>query len=48
MVARSASYSLVGAGLAQNEEYLNAVKEHILGMIITTRVQFLIPECLKR
>lgn len=39
---------MVGSRLAQNEEYLKAVKHHILGMIVTTRVQFLIPDCLKR
>jgi len=39
---------MVGERLANNEEYLKAVKEHILGMIMTTRVQFLVPECLKK
>lgn len=39
---------MVGERLANNEEYLQAVKEHILGMIMTTRVQFLIPDCLKK
>lgn len=39
---------MVGARLSQDEEYLKAVKDHILGMIVTTRVQFLIPDCLKR
>ncbi|KAJ5340933.1 Cytochrome P450 [Penicillium brevicompactum] len=48
IVACSGSHSLVGARLAQNEEYLNAVKEHILGMIVTARAQFLIPDYLKR
>ncbi|KAJ5601449.1 Cytochrome P450 [Penicillium lagena] len=48
IVARSGSFALVGERLSQNEEYLKAVKEHILGMIMTTRVQFLVPDCLKR
>ncbi|KAJ5327129.1 Cytochrome P450 [Penicillium brevicompactum] len=48
IVACSGSHSLVGARLAQNQEYLNAVKEHILGMIVTARAQFLIPDYLKR
>jgi hypothetical protein len=39
---------MVGKRLANNEEYLKAVKEHILGMIMTTRVQFLVPDRLKR
>ncbi|KAJ5751825.1 Cytochrome P450 [Penicillium odoratum] len=47
VVARSGSFSLVGEQLAGNEEYLKAVKEHILGMIMTTRLQFLIPDALK-
>ncbi|KAK5995071.1 Cytochrome P450 monooxygenase paxQ [Cladobotryum mycophilum] len=38
---------MVGSRLSQNEEYVKAVKDHILGMIVTTRVQFLIPDCLK-
>ncbi|CAI7570738.1 unnamed protein product [Penicillium manginii] len=48
VVARSGSYAMVGKRLANNEEYLKAVKEHILGMIMTTRVQFLVPDRLKR
>lgn len=48
IVARSGSYAMVGSRLAQDEEYLKAVKDHILGMIVTTRVQFLVPDCLKR
>lgn len=47
VVARSGSFAMVGERLAQDEEYLKAVKDHILGMIMTTRVQFLIPDCLK-
>ncbi|KAJ5834656.1 Cytochrome P450 E-class group I [Penicillium robsamsonii] len=47
IVARSGSFVIVGSRLSQNEEYLKAVKDHILGMIVTTRVQFLIPDCLK-
>lgn len=47
IVARSGSFALVGSRLSQNEEYLKAVKDHILGMIVTTRVQFLVPEFLK-
>ncbi|KAJ5735491.1 Cytochrome P450, partial [Penicillium malachiteum] len=47
LVARSGSFAMVGERLAQDEEYLKAVKDHILGMIMTTRVQFLIPDCLK-
>lgn len=39
---------MVGPRLSQDEEYLKAVKDHILGMIVTTRVQFLVPDCLKR
>lgn len=39
---------MVGSQLSQNEEYPQAVKDHILGMIVTTRVQFLVPDCLKR
>lgn len=39
---------MVGERLAHSEEYLEAAKEHILGMIMTTRVQFLVPDCLKR
>ncbi|KAJ6021873.1 hypothetical protein N7540_007377, partial [Penicillium herquei] len=48
LVACSGSFAMVGERLAQDEEYLKAVKDHILGMIMTTRVQFLIPDCLKR
>ena len=48
IVARSGSFAMVGSRLAQNEEYLKAVKDHILGMIVTTRVQFLLPDCLKQ
>lgn len=48
VVARSGSFAMVGSRLSQDEEYLKAVKDHILGMIVTTRVQFLIPDCLKR
>ncbi|KAJ5667212.1 Cytochrome P450 [Penicillium longicatenatum] len=48
VVARSGSFALVGERLARNDEYLEAVKEHILGMIMTTRVQFLVPDFLKR
>ncbi|KAJ5805578.1 Cytochrome P450 [Penicillium pulvis] len=48
IVARSGSFALVGERLARDEEYLGAVKEHILGMIVTTRVQFLVPDVLKR
>ncbi|KAJ5574298.1 Cytochrome P450 [Penicillium hispanicum] len=48
IVARSGSFAMVGARLAQNDDYLKAVKDHILGMILTTRVQFLVPDCLKR
>lgn len=48
IVARSGSFAIVGPRLAQNDEYLKAVKDHILGMIMTTRVQFLVPDCLKR
>lgn len=48
VVARSGSHAMVGERLANNEEYLKAVKEHILGMIMTTRVQFLVPDWLKR
>lgn len=48
VVARSGSYAMVGERLANNEEYLRAVKEHILGMIMTTRVQFLVPDWLKK
>ncbi|KAJ5095707.1 Cytochrome P450 [Penicillium alfredii] len=48
IVARSGSFAMVGSQLSQNEEYLKAVKDHILGMIMTTRVQFLVPDCLKR
>ncbi|OQE07414.1 hypothetical protein PENVUL_c013G00897 [Penicillium vulpinum] len=47
IVARSGSFALVGSRLSRNEEYLKAVKDHILGMIVTTRVQFLVPDCLK-
>jgi hypothetical protein len=47
IVARSGSFALVGSRLSRNEEYLQAVKDHILGMIVTTRVQFLVPDCLK-
>ncbi|KAJ5500146.1 Cytochrome P450, partial [Penicillium expansum] len=47
IVARSGSFALVGSRLSQNEEYLKAVKDHILGMIVTTRVQFLVPDFLK-
>ncbi|KGO77244.1 Cytochrome P450 [Penicillium italicum] len=47
IVARSGSFALVGLRLSQNEEYLKAVKDHILGMIVTTRVQFLVPDFLK-
>ncbi|KAJ5174872.1 Cytochrome P450 [Penicillium canariense] len=48
IVARSGSFAMVGSRLSQNEDYLKAVKAHILGMIVTTRVQFLVPDCLKR
>ncbi|KAJ6079453.1 hypothetical protein N7467_009206 [Penicillium canescens] len=48
IVARSGSFAMVGSRLSQDEEYLNAVKEHILGMIVTTRVQFMVPDWLKR
>ncbi|KAJ5468154.1 Cytochrome P450 [Penicillium sp. IBT 31633x] len=48
IVAHSGSFAIVGARLSQNEEYLKAVKDHILGMIVTTRVEFLVPDCLKR
>ncbi|KAJ5287680.1 Cytochrome P450 [Penicillium angulare] len=48
VVVRSGSFAMVGERLSQNEEYLKAVKDHILGMIMTTRVQFLIPDCLKK
>ncbi|KAJ5156159.1 Cytochrome P450 [Penicillium capsulatum] len=48
VVVRSGSYSLVGSRLANDEEYLKAVKDHILGMIVTTRVQFMVPDWLKR
>lgn len=48
VVARSGSFAMVGPRLSQDEEYLKAVKDHILGMIVTTRVQFLVPDCLKR
>ena len=48
IVARSGSFAMVGPRLANNEEYLKAVKDHILGMIVTTRVQFMVPDCLKR
>jgi hypothetical protein len=48
IVARSGSFAIVGSRLSQNEEYLEAVKNHILGMIVTTRVQFLVPDWLKR
>ncbi|KAJ6131482.1 Cytochrome P450, partial [Penicillium sp. IBT 18751x] len=48
VVARSGSFAMVGSRLSQDEEYLKAVKDHILGMIVTTRVQFLIPYYLKR
>lgn len=47
IVARSGSFALVGSRLSRDEEYLKAVKDHILGMIVTTRVQFLVPDCLK-
>ncbi|KAJ6138046.1 Cytochrome P450 [Penicillium samsonianum] len=47
IVACSGSFAIVGSRLSRNEEYLKAVKDHILGMIVTTRVQFLIPDCLK-
>lgn len=39
---------MVGSRLSQNEEYIQAVKDHIPGMIVTTRVQFLVPDGLKR
>lgn len=48
IVARSGSFAMVGPRLASDEEYLKAVKDHILGMIVTTRVQFMVPDCLKR
>lgn len=48
IVARSGSFAMVGSRLASDEEYLKAVKDHILGMIVTTRVQFMVPDCLKR
>ncbi|KAJ5389974.1 Cytochrome P450 [Penicillium cataractarum] len=48
IVARSGSFAMVGSRLSQNEEYIQAVKDHILGMIVTTRVQFLVPDGLKR
>ena len=48
IVARSGSFAMVGRQLAHNEEYLKAIKDHILGMIMTTRVQFMVPECLKK
>jgi hypothetical protein len=48
VVARSGSFAMVGSRLSQNEEYIQAVKDHILGMIVTTRVQFLVPDCLKK
>ncbi|KAJ5693214.1 hypothetical protein N7462_002637 [Penicillium macrosclerotiorum] len=48
VVARSGSFAIVGSRLSQDEEYLKAVKDHILGMIVVTRVQFLIPDWLKR
>jgi hypothetical protein len=47
IVARSGSFALVGSRLSRNEEYIKAVKDHILGMIVTTRVQFLVPDRLK-
>ncbi|KAJ5773489.1 Cytochrome P450 [Penicillium paradoxum] len=47
IVARSGSFALVGSRLSQDEEYLKAAKDHILGMIVTARLQFLVPECLK-
>ncbi|KAJ5184992.1 Cytochrome P450 [Penicillium cf. griseofulvum] len=47
IVARSGSFAIIGSRLSRNEEYLKAVKDHILGMIVTTRVQFLVPDCLK-
>ncbi|KAJ6171841.1 Cytochrome P450, partial [Penicillium chermesinum] len=48
IVARIGSLALVGPRLAQDEEYLKAAKDHILGMIVTARVQFLVPNFLKR
>lgn len=48
IVARSGSFAMVGSRLSQDEEYIQAVKDHILGMIVTTRVQFLVPDGLKR
>ncbi|CAP94697.1 Pc18g04730 [Penicillium rubens Wisconsin 54-1255] len=41
------NFALVGSRLSRNEEYIKAVKDHILGMIVTTRVQFLVPDRLK-
>ena len=41
-MARSGSFALVGERLARDEEYLGAVKEHILGMIDTK----LTPKCI--
>ncbi|KAJ5944499.1 Cytochrome P450 [Penicillium verrucosum] len=38
IVARSGSFALVGSRLSQNEEYLEAAKDHILGMIVTARL----------
>ncbi|KAJ5582567.1 Cytochrome P450, partial [Penicillium sp. DV-2018c] len=48
IVARSGSFSMVGSRLSQDDEYIKAVKDHILGMIVTTRAQFLVPNWLKR
>ncbi|KAJ5130342.1 Cytochrome P450 [Penicillium bovifimosum] len=48
IVARSGSFSMVGSRLSQDDEYLEAIKNHILGMIVTTRVQFLLPDWLKQ
>jgi hypothetical protein len=41
IVAQSGSFAMVGSRLSQNEEYIQAVKDHILRMIMTIRVQFL-------
>ncbi|KAJ5891283.1 uncharacterized protein N7473_007511 [Penicillium subrubescens] len=38
IVAQSGSFAMVGSRLSQNEEYIQAVKDHILRMIMTTRV----------
>jgi hypothetical protein len=45
---RSGNAIMVGSRLSSNEDFFRATEGHILGLLITSRVLYYIPDIIKR